>query len=67
MNSLAAEVSQVSCAVAIFTLRVALQIVYCSGECQMYNFKVFLTSPEPSKNCYNFLILQPILKTLTPL
>ena len=29
--------------------------------------KVYLTSPEPSKNCYNFLILHPILKTLTPL
>ena len=29
--------------------------------------KVYLTSPEPSRICYNFLILHPIIKTLTPL
>ena len=33
----------------------------------VYAAIVYLTSPEPSKNCYNLLILHPILKTLTPL
>ena len=28
---------------------------------------VYLTSPEPSKNCYNLFTLHPIKKTLTPL
>ena len=28
---------------------------------------VYLTSPEPLKNCHNFFILHPILKTLPPL
>ena len=28
---------------------------------------VYLTSPEPSKNCYNLFTLHSIKKTLTPL
>jgi len=28
---------------------------------------VYLTSPEPSKNCYNLFTLHPIEKMLTPL
>ena len=27
--------------------------------------KVYLTSPEPSKNCHNLFIVHPISKTLT--